>query len=92
MAGKHGGARKGAGRKPGAVSRAKKDLAEAAKAHAEDALAVLVEIAKDSEAPHSARVSAANAIIDRGYGKPFTQGPGDDGEHKHAFTFGWLSE
>lgn len=70
MAGKIGGARPGAGRKPGKVGAAKRALADMAKDHAEAALRTLVEIAADSEAPHAARVSAANAILDRGYGKP----------------------
>ncbi len=66
----HGGKRAGAGRKPGSVSKAKKDLADMAKGHAETALKTLVQIAEkgDSEA---ARVSAANAILDRAYGRPF---------------------
>lgn len=66
----HGGKRAGAGRKPGAVSKAKRRLAEMAKDHAEAALATLAEIMRDGKAPHSARVSACNAILDRGYGKP----------------------
>lgn len=65
-----GGARPGAGRKKGKVSEAKRHLAELAKDHAEAALKVLVDIAKSSSAPEAARVSAANAILDRGYGKP----------------------
>lgn len=65
-----GGKREGAGRKPGVVSAAKRSLAEAAKEHAQEALDVLVEIAKDKEQPAAARVSAANSILDRAYGKP----------------------
>lgn len=65
-----GGARKGAGRKPGKVSQAKRALSEMAKEHGQDALAVLLEVARDTEAPHAARVSAANALLDRGYGRP----------------------
>lgn len=65
-----GGARPGAGRKPGKVSRAKRDIAEKARQHADAALQTLVDVAQDVEAPHSARVSAASAILDRGYGKP----------------------
>lgn len=64
-----GGARTGAGRKPGKVGKAKRELSEMAKEHAERALQTLVDIAQDLEAPHSARVSASNAILDRGYGK-----------------------
>ncbi len=65
-----GGARPGAGRKKGQVSEATRSLAEMAKGHAEAALKILVEIAKNAEANDAARVSAANAILDRGYGKP----------------------
>ena len=72
MAGRHGGARRGAGRPKGNVTAAKLLIAEAAQEHATDALSVLVAIAKDPEAPASARVSAATHILDRGYGKPVT--------------------
>lgn len=65
----HGGKRTGAGRKPGAVSKAKRQLSEMAKGHAEMALSVLAEIAQNGEA-ESARVTAAVAILDRAYGKP----------------------
>lgn len=65
----HGGKREGAGRRKGAVTQAKKDLAEMAKEHAEAAIAVLVEVATSGES-EAARVSAANAILDRAYGKP----------------------
>lgn len=64
-----GGARPGAGRKKGAVSQAKRDIAEMAKEHAEAALNVLVTIANSAKASDAARVAAANAILDRGYGK-----------------------
>lgn len=40
-----------------------------ARDYAECALKVLVDVARDAKAPAAARVSAANAIIDRGYGK-----------------------
>lgn len=66
----HGGKRPGAGRKPGHVSKAKLDIAERAKTHGDAALRTLASIMADADAPHSARVSAANAILDRGYGKP----------------------
>ena len=67
----HGGKRAGAGRKPGAVSKAKRALAERAKDHADDALKTLVKIMGSDDEPGSVRVSAANAILDRAYGKPF---------------------
>jgi hypothetical protein len=65
----HGGKRTGAGRKPGATSLAKRDLAAMAKEHVETALAVLVEIATAGQS-EPARVTAANALLDRAYGKP----------------------
>jgi hypothetical protein len=65
----HGGKRLGAGRKPGATSLAKRDLASMAKEHAETALKVLAEIAMSGQS-EAARVSAANALLDRAYGKP----------------------
>lgn len=65
-----GGKRPGSGRPKGAVSQAKRELMAMAKEHAEDALKVLVDIAKNPGASEAARVSAANAILDRGYGKP----------------------
>lgn len=84
MAG-HGGKRPGAGRKPGSKQRATVDqsgtLAELAQAHTTTALATLVRVASSSESD-AAAVSAANAILDRGYGKPIqqTEHTGKDGK------------
>ncbi len=61
--------RRGRGRPPGAVNQAKRELAEMAKDKAERALQVLAEIMESGESD-AARVSAANSILDRGYGKP----------------------
>jgi len=73
MAAKRGGKRPGAGRPAGAQSRATKEakatLSELAKDYAPDALRVLSEIMRASESD-SARVAAANSLLDRGYGKP----------------------
>ena len=70
MGNKRGGRRPGAGRKPGKVSAAKLSIAEAAREFAQDALQTLIQIARDPGSPASSRVSAANAVLDRGYGKP----------------------
>ena len=64
-----GGSRPGAGRKPGVVSQVTRDIQSMAREHAEAALQTLVEIAKDGES-EGGRVAAANAILDRAYGKP----------------------
>ena len=73
MAAKRGGSRPGAGRPKGAKSRAtveaKATLSDLAKQYAPDALRTLSEIMRTSESD-SARVAAANSLLDRGYGKP----------------------
>ena len=77
----HGGAREGAGRKRGVVSQIKLSMAERAREHAPDALRALYEIAIDKDVHPGARVSAANSIIDRAYGRPLSamQITGKDG-------------
>lgn len=70
---KHGGQRPGAGRPLGAKHRstieAKATLSELARAHTTDALHTLVTVAKEGSSD-AARVSAAVALLDRGYGRP----------------------
>lgn len=84
----HGGRRAGAGRKPGVVSKAKRDLASRAKDLADQALATLADIMINGES-ETARISAANAILDRGYGRPMqaheVSGP-DGGEIPISIT------
>lgn len=48
------------------------EVKDAARAHTADMLAVLVDVAMDVGAPPAARVAAANAVLDRGHGKPVT--------------------
>ncbi len=76
--------KRGRGRPPGAVSKAKRELAEMSRDHAETALNALVAIVEDSKSPAAARVSAASAILDRGYGKPPQFTTGDVGAFKRA--------
>jgi hypothetical protein len=52
------------------VSKAKRALSEMAKDYAEEALLTLAEIMRNDKEAANARVSAANALLDRGYGKP----------------------
>lgn len=70
MAYGHGGRRPGSGRKPNIILAERQTLSEKAREHTDDALQTLVEVCKDKKAPPAARVQAANALIDRGYGKP----------------------
>lgn len=64
-----GGKRTGAGRPKGSPNRATSDLKQAAQAYTDEALKTLAKIMKDEKQPAPARVSAANAILDRGHGK-----------------------
>lgn len=68
-----GGKREGAGRPRGAQTArpksARVSLSELAREHTSTALGVLIEVAKKGQT-ESARVAAANAILDRGYGRP----------------------
>ena len=68
-----GGYREGAGRPAGSSSKCtaeqSKRLSELAKTYTEDALQTLVDVARNGRTD-AARVSAANALLDRAYGKP----------------------
>jgi hypothetical protein len=46
------------------------DVRTLAREHGPDAIKKLSEIMRDGNAPHAARVSAANSLLDRGYGRP----------------------
>ena len=68
-----GGFREGAGRPSGSTNKSSPEqsqrLSELAKDYTHDALLTLVDVAKNGRSD-AARVSAANALLDRGYGKP----------------------
>jgi hypothetical protein len=68
-----GGKRDGAGRPAGSRNRATVDmkarLSELARQHAPKAIEALASIAENGQS-ETARVTAACAILDRGYGKP----------------------
>ena len=61
---------KGQSGNPGGRPKVIGDLQEQARQWAPEALEALREIAASRDAPASARVSAASALLDRGYGKP----------------------
>ena len=71
----HGGKREGAGRPAGSKNRStshqNERICELAKSHSEVAIGVLVEVAMKGKTD-AARVSAANALLDRAYGRPTT--------------------
>ena len=69
----HGGARMGAERPTGALNKATKEqgarLSELAKSYTDIAFSTLVDVAINGSSD-TARIAAANSILDRGYGKP----------------------
>ena len=77
-----GGKREGAGRPSGAKNIAtaelKRSLSELAREYTDDALSALFEIARYGRSER-ARVAAAIAILDRGYGKPYAS---IEGQHE----------
>lgn len=52
-------------------------VASYARGYTEKALTTLAKIMEDVEAPPTARVAAANSILDRGWGKPLQTISGD---------------
>lgn len=52
-------------------------VVELARSHTENAFATLVQVMEDKKAPAAARVSAAQAVLDRGWGKPVQPVDGD---------------
>lgn len=66
---------KGRSGNPGGRPRDLGELRELARSHSVTAIEVLATIAADAKVSPSARVSAASALLDRGYGRPQ---PADD--------------
>ena len=64
-----GGFREGAGRPYKSSPEQSQRLSELAKTYTEEALETLVDVARNGRTD-AARVSAANALLDRAYGKP----------------------
>lgn len=84
MPGKVGGARPGAGRKPGSPNKVdytkRQTIAQLAAQYTNEALATLAEIMRTGSSD-AARVNAANSLLDRGHGKAgVAEGQGDDDE------------
>lgn len=74
----HGGKREGAGRPRGAPNKATASLRDIAREYTDVAIGALVAVLSNDEEPAAARVSAANSLLDRGYGKAPTIINGDD--------------
>jgi hypothetical protein len=62
--------RRGQSGNPGGRPKIFTEVKQAAREHTEAAINTLVAVMDNEEAPAAARVAAANAILDRGWGKP----------------------
>lgn len=72
------------------MAKAQADIRSLARSYAPSALNVLRRIADSPKAPPAARVSAATALLDRGYGKPAQMIEGNPDkpiEHKLKIEF-----
>jgi hypothetical protein len=56
-----------------------KEVQELARVYTEDAIQTLAEICKSKKSPPAARVAAASALLDRGFGKPAQAITGEGG-------------
>lgn len=65
-----GGFKPGQSGNPGGRPKVIADVKDLARSHTETAIATLVDVMTTEDQPAAARVAAANAILDRGYGKP----------------------
>ena len=61
---------KAGGRQKGTPNRYTLTLREKAQQYVDECLGCFVRVMQDPEAPHAAKVSAADKILDRGFGKP----------------------
>ena len=69
--------RRGGGRPKGVPNKANSGLRDLARKYTPEALEALVKVMREGES-EAARVSAANSILDRGYGKPSQVLAGDE--------------
>jgi hypothetical protein len=72
------------------MAKAPTEIRSLARAHTATAINTLVGIMNQDEAPPAARVSAASAILDRGWGKPTQPIAGDDDGDPVKLVISWL--
>jgi hypothetical protein len=62
------------------MAKAPADLRSLARSHTETCVRTLAMIVRHKKAPMAARVAAASALLDRGWGKPAQPHTGEDGQ------------
>ena len=70
---------KGQSGNPGGRPKALAEVVELARTHTVVAINTLAAITANEEAPEAARIAAANALLDRAWGKPTQPIGGEDG-------------
>lgn len=71
------------------MAKALTEIRSLARSHTESAIRVLAGIMNEEQAPHAARVSAATALLDRGWGKPAQVVAGDEDDGPVKIEFSW---
>lgn len=72
------------------MARALTEIRSLARSHTESALKTLAGIMNEPDAPHAARVSAANSLLDRGWGKAAQILAGDENDGPVKLEISWL--
>lgn len=75
---------------PGGRPKESSRVKELARAHSEAAVATLAMVMNDENAKPGERVAAANALLDRGYGKPAQMIGGDPEGAPVAMSVTWI--
>jgi len=80
---------KGKSGNPGGRPKDEYNLRDLAKTHTIEAVTAIYELMQDVECPHSTRLNAACALLDRGYGKPtmMMEHTGKDGAELPSVDF-----
>ena len=63
-----------------------KELQQACRAKSQDALDTLIEVMNNQEARNMDRIKAAQALLDRGFGKPVQQVQDDTSKKQETYT------
>lgn len=71
------------------MAKAPTEIRSLARSHTERAIAVLAGIMDQPDCAPAARVAAAQALLDRGWGKPAQAHTGEDGEGPMQLIVSW---